>query len=110
MTRVGPSKSTLVFVTSEFGRTPKVNRDSGRDHWPRVFSVALAGGGIKRGLVHGATTANGSEPERDPVKPTDLAATVFTLLGIDPTAKILSPGGRPIDIVRGGRVLTEILA
>ena len=103
-------KSTLVFVTSEFGRTPKVNRDSGRDHWPRVFSVALAGGGIKRGYVHGASNATASEPERDPVSPPDLAATVYTQLGIDPSHELISPGGRPIEIVREARVVRDILA
>lgn len=102
--------STLVLVTSEFGRTPRVNRTAGRDHWPRVFSVVLAGAGIRRGHVHGASDATGAEPDSDPVGPADLGATVFTQLGIDPTEKLLSPGDRPIDIVRDGRVISEILA
>ncbi|MEE9127004.1 MAG: DUF1501 domain-containing protein [Planctomycetota bacterium] len=101
---------TLVLLTTEFGRTPRINSNRGRDHWPRAFSVLLAGGGVKRGVVHGATLADGSEPARDPVKPADLSATVFQLLGIDPEKKILSPGGRPIDIVRGGQVLDQLLA
>lgn len=102
--------TTLVMITTEFGRTPRINADSGRDHWPRVFSMALAGGGIKRGHVHGASSASGADPETDAVRPADLAATVFTLLGIDPEKKLLSPGNRPIDLVRDGRVVTEILA
>jgi len=101
---------TLVLLTTEFGRTPRLNGDAGRDHWPRVFSVVLAGGGCKRGFVFGSSNASGAEPERDPVSPGDLAATVFTLLGIDPTQKLRAPGDRPIDLVREGRVLTGILA
>jgi uncharacterized protein (DUF1501 family) len=101
---------TLVLLTTEFGRTPRINSDRGRDHWPRAFSVAVAGGGIKRGLVYGATVADGSEPAQDAVRPADLAATVFQLLGIDPAKKIISPGGRPIDIVRAGSVLDQLLA
>jgi hypothetical protein len=75
-----------------------------------VVSVVLAGGGIKRGHVHGSSNAGGAEPEVDPVRPADLSATVFTLLGIDPEKKLLSPGDRPIDLVRDGRVLHEVLA
>lgn len=101
---------TIVLLTTEFGRTPKLNPDAGRDHWPRVFSLALAGGGLARGVVHGASNATGAEPERDAVRPADLAATVFTQLGIDPDKKLLAPGDRPIDLVRDGRVLREVLA
>ncbi|HEX5053491.1 MAG TPA: DUF1501 domain-containing protein [Planctomycetota bacterium] len=100
---------TLVLLTTEFGRTPRINNDAGRDHWPRVFSVVMAGGGIARGCVHGASNAAGAEPERDPVRPADLAATVYSLLGIDPGKKLLAPGDRPIDLVREGAVLREVL-
>lgn len=102
--------TTVVLLTTEFGRTPKLNPDAGRDHWQRVFSVVLAGGGIARGVVHGASNATGAEPERDPVHPADLAATVFAALGIDPAKKLMAPGDRPIDLVRDGRVLREVLA
>lgn len=102
--------TTVVLLTTEFGRTPRVNADAGRDHWQRVFSVAIAGGGIARGLVFGASNATGAEPDRDPVKPADLAATVFAQLGIDPEKKLMAPGDRPIDLVRDGRVLREVLA
>jgi Protein of unknown function (DUF1501) len=101
---------TLVLVTTEFGRTPRLNADNGRDHWPRVFSVLLAGGGVQRGRSYGQSDANGAEPARDAVSPSDLAATVFHQLGIDPELRLLAPGNRPIDLVRGGRVLREILA
>lgn len=106
----GMLDTTLVLLSTEFGRTPRVNRDAGRDHWPRVFSVVLAGAGIRRGSVYGSSNDVGSEVENDPVSPPDMAATLFAQLGIDPAAKLLSPGNRPINIVRGGRVLREILA
>ncbi len=101
---------TLVMVTSEFGRTPKLNQTAGRDHWPRVFSVLLAGGGVHRGLTHGASNATAAEPESDPVSPADLAATVYHQLGIDPEHELMSAGNRPIEIVKGGHILQEILA
>jgi uncharacterized protein (DUF1501 family) len=102
--------STLVMVSSEFGRTPKVNKDAGRDHWPRVFSIVLAGGGIKRGLLYGASDATGGEPDSDPLVLEDLAATIYHQLGIDPDKRLISPGNRPIDIVHGGKVVREVLA
>jgi hypothetical protein len=75
-----------------------------------VFSVVLAGGGFKAGCVHGASNAGGAEPERDPVRPADLAASLLTLLGIDPGKRLLAPGNRPIDLVRDGRVEPGLLA
>lgn len=102
--------STLVMVTSEFGRTPKINGTGGRDHWPRVFSVALAGGGVHRGLVHGSSDALGAEPEEDQVGIEDLAKTVYNQLGITGDKELMSPGDRPMEIVDGGRVLDEVLA
>ncbi|MCA8958357.1 MAG: DUF1501 domain-containing protein, partial [Planctomycetes bacterium] len=101
--------STLVLVTSEFGRTPRYNATRGRDHWPRAFSVVAAGGGFRGGVVHGATVADGSEPERDPVSPHDLGATVFTLLGLDPEKRLFSAGGRPQQLMRDGEVLRALL-
>jgi len=108
--RTGLLDETVVLLTSEFGRTSRVNGDAGRDHWAKVFTTVAAGGGLARGCIHGASNADGAEPEHDAVTPPDLAATVFTLMGIDPTKKLMAPGDRPIDIVRDGRVLTEILA
>ncbi len=101
--------STLVMVTSEFGRTPKINATGGRDHWPRVFSVGLAGGGVQRGLVHGSSDALGGEPEEDMVGIEDLATTVYNQLGITGDKELMAPGDRPIEIVDGGRILDEIL-
>ena len=92
------------MVSSEFGRTPKINKDAGRDHWPKVFSVVLAGGGIKQGYIHGASNATATEPERDPIGPEDLATTVYHQLGIVADKELMAPGNRPIEIVDGGKV------
>lgn len=99
----------LVLVTTEFGRTPKVNANAGRDHWPGAFSIAMAGAGIKAGHVHGRTDATATAVEEDAVRPEDLSRTVFTLLGIDPDAE-LAAGNRPIRLVKGGRLIEGILA
>jgi hypothetical protein len=98
------------MVSSEFGRSPKINKDAGRDHWPRVFSVAFAGGGFKRGYIHGASDPTGAEPDSDPLSVADMAATVFTQLGIKPDKKLMAPGGRPQAIVYNGQVVSELLA
>ena len=101
--------STLVMVSSEFGRTPKINGTAGRDHWPKVFSVVLAGGGVKRGLAYGKSDATASEPDEDGLTVEDLAHTVYTCLGIDADKRLMSPGDRPIDIVRDGHTRKELL-
>ncbi len=108
--RRGTLDDTLVMVSSEFGRTPKINKDAGRDHWPKVFSVALAGGGLKQGYIHGASNATSSEPELDPVGPEDLATTMYHQLGIVADKELMAPGDRPIEIVDGGKVVKELLA
>jgi hypothetical protein len=102
--------TTLVMVSSEFGRTPKINKDAGRDHWPRVFSVVFAGGGFKKGYVHGSSDPTGSEPDNDPLIVENMAATVYRCLGINSDKRLMAPGNRPIDIVRGGVVVPEMLA
>ena len=106
----GMLASTLVMVSSEFGRTPKINATNGRDHWPKVFSVVLAGGGIKRGVIHGASDPTGAEPERDPVGIGDRATAVYDRLGINADKELMAPGARPIEIVDGGKVIKELLA
>jgi hypothetical protein len=108
--RRGMLDSTLVMVTSEFGRSPKINKDAGRDHWPRVFSVVLAGGGIKRGSVYGSSDSIGSEPDENPLAVEDFAMTIFHQLGIDGSKKLMSAGNRPVDIVRGGQVVQDLIA
>ena len=106
----GMLDKTLVMVSSEFGRTPKINGTAGRDHWPKVFSIMLAGGGIKKGLVYGKSDSTASEPEEDALTVEDMAHTVYDCLGIDATKKLMSPGDRPIDIVREGHTRKELLA
>ncbi len=108
--RRGLLDSTLVMVTSEFGRTPKLNENAGRDHWARVYSQVLAGGGITRGQIYGATTATATEPDRDAVTVEDLLATVYRQMGIDSSDRLLAPGNRPIDIVRDGRPVDGLCA
>jgi hypothetical protein len=107
--RRGLLATTMVVLVSEFGRTAKLNKDGGRDHWPKAFSVALAGGGIKGGIIHGATNAQGTEPSDSPVSPADLGATIYTQLGIDPTDRLMSPGDRPVDIIRHGGLIQNIV-
>jgi uncharacterized protein (DUF1501 family) len=106
----GMLDSTLVMVSSEFGRSSKVNKDEGRDHWPKVFSVVLAGGGVKKGFVLGASNATATEPERDAIGPEDLATTLYHQLGIVADKELMAPGNRPIEIVDGGKVRQELLA
>ncbi len=100
---------TLVVCLSEFGRTPKINPQGGRGHWGNVFSVSLAGGGIRGGTIFGASDAIGGEPKDDVVTPADLLATIFHCLGLSPSTELQSPLGRPFPIARG-KVLHEILA
>ena len=102
--------STLVWVTTEFGRTPKVNSNSGRDHWARCYSMMLAGGGISRGQVYGASDAIGGEPARDAVPLEDLQHTIYHLLGIDASKELVAFGTRPIEIIKGGKLVDGILA
>ena len=108
--RRGMLDKTLVMVSSEFGRTPKINRDAGRDHWPKVFSVVFAGGGFKRGLVYGSSDPTGAEPAEDPLTVENMASTVYRCLGINGDKRLMAPGNRPIDIVRGGEVVKDLLA
>jgi uncharacterized protein (DUF1501 family) len=102
--------TTLVMVSSEFGRTPKINSDGGRDHWPKVFSTVLAGGGVKRGFVYGSSNSTATEPDLNPIGPQDLATTVYRCLGIVADKELMAPGDRPIEIVKGGKVRQDLLA
>ena len=107
---MGKLDETLIMVSTEFGRTPKINGTAGRDHWPKVFSVVLAGGGVKRGTIFGSSNAVASEPEDDPIEPPDLATTIYNQLGIVADKELMAPGNRPIEIVDGGQVRTGLLA
>ena len=101
--------STVVYVTGEFGRTPKVNPRAGRDHYPRAMFSLLAGGGIRGGQVVGESDANGEGPKDKPITPDDIAATFFTALGINPKKEYHTPSGRPVMIVRYGTPIQPLI-
>jgi hypothetical protein len=92
---------TLVVVLGEFGRTPRINKNAGRDHWPDCYSVVLAGGGVRGGAVYGSSDKAGAYPDADPVTPGDLAATIFWRFGIDPSTEIQDSTGRPYRLAEG---------
>jgi uncharacterized protein (DUF1501 family) len=100
---------TLVLATGEFGRTPRINKNAGRDHWGPAFTVAMGGGGIKGGRAVGKTDARAERPAADPYGPEDLCATMYGLLGIDPEEEFYTPEGRPVKIVNNGRAIQELL-
>ncbi len=101
--------STLVVWMGEFGRTPFINKNVSRDHWPQCYSVLLAGGGIKRGHIYGASDKNGAYPSENPVRPDDIAATMYYLLGIDPHTEVHDASGRPLAITTGKPIM-DIMA
>jgi hypothetical protein len=100
---------TLVLWVGEFGRTPKINKNISRDHWPQCYTALLAGGGVKRGHVHGASDRHGAYPAEKLTRPDDLSATLFHLLGIDPAALVMDLAGREIPLSRG-EVISGVLA
>jgi hypothetical protein len=101
---------TLVLCFGEFGRTPKVNKDAGRDHWGPAASLLFAGAGVKGGNVVGATDKQGAYVTRRPVRPADVACTVYESLGIDPRKQLMTPDGRPVEILDGGETVKELFA
>lgn len=102
--------STLVWVVSEMGRTPKVNQVAGRDHWSRVFSLGMAGGGLKRGAFYGDSDATSSDVASDGVPLADLHTTLYKLIGINADKELMADGARPMEIIDGGKVVEDILA
>lgn len=105
----GLLQSTLVLAWGEFGRTPRVNKDRGRDHYPNVFSAAIAGGKISGGQALGSSDAKGAFPKDTPIQPQDVLATVYDHLGVDPHKDYLDHAGRPIRTLPYGRVLSELM-
>jgi hypothetical protein len=105
----GLLESTLVVALAEFGRTPLINRNAGRDHWPDCYSIVLAGGGIRGGAVHGASDRLGAYPSSDPVTPGDLAATLYWRFGIDPMTEVRDLTGRPYHLA-DGQPLTRLFS
>ncbi|HXT58314.1 MAG TPA: DUF1501 domain-containing protein [Pirellulales bacterium] len=106
----GLLQRNLVVCMGEFGRTPKVNPRAGRDHWPKTFSVLLAGAGIRGGRVIGKTTSDGMDVDADPVSVEDLFQTLCRAIGLDPSTELTSPSGRPLKIVDGGQIVTGLFS
>jgi uncharacterized protein (DUF1501 family) len=102
--------STLVACMGEFGRTPRINANEGRDHWPNAWAAVLAGGGVRRGVVHGGTDDDGASPVGGGVRVPDVLATMATLVGLDPHATVMSPAGRPISVTDEGSPIRELIA
>ena len=98
---------TLVYCLGEFGRTPAINKQAGRDHWAACNTVLLAGGGVAGGLVHGASDKLAAYPATLPVSPADLSATVYQALDVDPNTELRDSLGRPVAL-SGGRVVNEL--
>jgi hypothetical protein len=94
----------------EFGRSPKVNPWAGRDHWPRCYSVLLAGGGVRGGHVYGKSDRIGNDPADNPVTPHDVVATLYSLLGISPETELPDPQGRPVRVGGPGQVIRGVMA
>jgi hypothetical protein len=97
--------TTLVVWMGEFGRTPNINKNVSRDHWPQCYTTLLAGGGVKRGFVYGASDKQGAYPAEDPVRPDDLAATIYQALGINPHTELRTAAGRPVAAADGKPVM-----
>ena len=102
--------NTIVYCTGEFGRTPTVNANAGRDHWARTMTALVAGGGLKSGHVHGATDFESHEPINSPCSPDDLSTTIFHQLGFPPSHTLPTRSGRPVMLFRSGKVIEELIA
>lgn len=102
--------NTLLVVMGEFGRTPKLNKDAGRDHWGHAGSLLFAGAGVKRGFVLGKTDKHGAYATQRPVSPADVAFTMLDSLGIDPRKHLTAPDGRPVEILDAGDSIKELFA
>jgi len=101
---------TLIAVLGDFGRTPKINKNAGRDHWNACYSILLIGGGVKQGFVYGASDRTGSLPIESPISPGDIVATIYRLLGVDHRHVLYDSLERPHTIVPKARVTRELLA
>jgi len=101
-------KNTVIVWMGEFGRTPRINQNGGRDHWGRCWSVVVGGGGIKGGVVHGSTSKDGMDVDKDPVRIGDLFATLYKGLGLDPGTKVRDNLGRPLEIADGKPIPTLV--
>ncbi len=105
----GMLDNTLVWVVSEFGRTPKINKVAGRDHWARVFSTVMAGGGLKQGLVYGDSDSTSSDPASNAIPLADLHATIYKQIGINSDKELMASGQRPIEIIDQGEPVEALI-
>ena len=105
----GLSDEILLVVTGEFGRTPKINRTAGRDHWAPLSTLALAGGGLRMGQVVGESTPKADVPKSKPIRPQDLMATVFHVLGLDPHLQFTNQSGRPVSMIEDGQPISALV-
>jgi uncharacterized protein (DUF1501 family) len=105
----GLDKDILLVITGEFGRTPRINPQAGRDHWAPLSTLALAGGGLKMGQVVGQSSEKAEVPKTTPITPADLMATVFHVLGIPQDLQYTDPTGRPSTMIDGGKVIAELV-
>jgi hypothetical protein len=105
----GLDKTILLVITGEFGRTPKVNRGAGRDHWAPLSTLALAGGGLRMGQTVGESAPKVDIPKSTPIRPQDLMATVFHVLGIDTRVQFINTAGRPVYMIEEGKPINELV-
>ena len=105
----GMMDETLVVINAEFGRTPKINKNQGRDHWPFVYSLVLAGAGVQGSAVYGKSDKSAAYPMENPRDPADMAATIYHLLGVNPETRIYDAAQRPHSLVVG-KPIVELLA
>ena len=106
----GLLKETMVVMMGEFGRTPKINKDLGRDHWAPAASMLFTGAGVVPGKVIGATDKDGAQVTESPVAPADVACTILSALGIDPHNQLKTPDGRPVEILDQGKQIEALYA
>ena len=104
----GLGDNILLVISGEFGRTPKINRNAGRDHWAPLSTLALSGGGLKMGQVVGESDSKVTRPQTRPITPQDLMATVFDVLGIEQQTQFVNQGGRPVFMVESGKPIPEL--
>ena len=105
----GLQDEILLVVTGEFGRTPRINKNAGRDHWSPLSTLALSGGGLNMGQVVGESSAKAEYPKTNPITPQDLMATIFHVLGIDPNIQFVNQGGRPVFMIEEGKIIKELI-
>ena len=106
----GLLKDTMVVLTTEFGRSPKINQNAGRDHHPAAFSSVMAGAGVKAGQVYGASDEDGKYAVDNPVAVADLNATIASAMGMDLSKEIIAPNGRPFRVAHDGAPVNDLLS